>query len=81
MVSNNKKQEDLDTFYKTIGQNVAKYRQEKGVSQLELAQAIGHKSTTIISLAEITKNNKHFNLEHLYKISRFLEVDICDLLQ
>lgn len=71
---------DLKKFYQIIGQNVAKYRQEKGVSQLELAQAIGHKSTTIISLAEIAKN-KHFNLEHLYRISKYLEVDICDLLQ
>ena len=45
---------DLYNFYQTIGENVAKYRQAKGASQLELAQAIGHKSTTIISLAEIS---------------------------
>lgn len=71
---------DLDNFYQSIGQNVAKYRQEKGISQLELAQGIGHKSTTIVSLAEISKN-KHFNLEHLYRIAKYLEIDICDLFQ
>ena len=71
---------DLEKFYKIIGENVAKHRQLKGVSQLELSQAIGHKSTTIVSLAEISKD-KHFNLEHLYKIAKYLEVDICDLLQ
>jgi len=71
---------DLENFYKAIGQNVAKYRQIKGVSQLELAQAVGHKSTTIVSLAEISKT-KHFNLEHLYKIAKYLDIDICDLLQ
>ena len=71
---------DLEKFYKEIGKNVAKYREEKGVSQLELAQAIGHKSTTIISLAEISKS-KRFNLEHLYKIAKYLDVDICDLLE
>ena len=71
---------DLENFYKAIGKNVAKYRQAKGISQLELAQGIGHKSTTIISLAEIS-NNKHFNLEHLFKIAKYLDVDICDLLQ
>ena len=71
---------ELNIFYQSIGKNVAKYRQEKGVSQLELAQAIGHKSTTIISLAEISKT-KHFNLEHLYKIAKYLDVDICDLIE
>ncbi len=71
---------DLENFYRTIGKNVAKYRQDKGISQLELAQGIDHKSTTIISLAEISKN-KHFNLEHLFKISQYLEIDICDLLK
>ena len=71
---------DLDEFYKSIGKNVAKHRQEKDVSQLELAQAIGHKSTTIISLAEISKT-KRFNLEHLYKIAKYLDVDICDLIE
>ena len=71
---------DLEKFYQSIGKNVAKYRQMKDVSQLELAQAIGHKSTTIISLAEIAKT-KRFNLEHLYKIAKYLDVDICDLLE
>lgn len=71
---------DLENFYISIGRNVAKYRQMKGVSQLDLAQGIGHKSTTIISLAEISKT-KHFNLEHLYKIAKYLDIDICDLLQ
>jgi len=71
---------DLENFYRAIGKNVAKYRQDKGISQLELAQGIDHKSTTIISLAEISKN-KHFNLEHLFKIAQYLEIDICDLLK
>ncbi len=80
MVANSTTELDLNKFYQVIGKNVSKYRQEKGVSQLELAQAIGHKSTTIVSLAEIAKN-KHFNLEHLYRIAKFLEIDICDLFQ
>lgn len=72
--------DELEKFYKKIGKNVADYREKKGVSQIDLAHGIGHKSTTIISLAEISKN-KHFNLEHLYRISKFLDVDICDLLK
>lgn len=69
---------NLEQFYREIGKRVKKYRKEKGISQLELAKALGHQSRTIISLAELA-NNKHFNLEHLYKISIYLEIDICNL--
>ncbi|NPA65953.1 MAG: helix-turn-helix transcriptional regulator [Epsilonproteobacteria bacterium] len=64
-------------LYKQIGLNVQQKRLSKGLSQLELATAIGHKSTTIISQAEIGEK-KHFNIEQLYKISIALECDIKD---
>ncbi len=69
---------DTKQFYKLIGKNVAKYRQEKMLSQLELSLAMGYKSVSVVSGAEIYYNNIHFNLEHLLKISQILEVDICD---
>jgi len=64
-------------LHKKIGQNVQKKRMEKGLSQLKLAEAIGHSSTTIISQAEIG-SKKHFNIEQLYKISKILECNIVD---
>lgn len=67
----------MEAFHKKIGQNVKKYREEKGLTQLELSQSIGHKTTTIISQAELGKK-KHFNLEQLYKISKILDCKICD---
>ncbi|MDD2358005.1 MAG: helix-turn-helix transcriptional regulator [Thiovulaceae bacterium] len=68
----------IDNIYQEIGKNVKKIRMEKGCSQLKLAQAIGHKSLSIVSLAEIYHNKQHFNIEHLVKIAYVLEVDICD---
>ena len=56
-----------DELYKIIGQNVAKYRKEKGLSQLDLSLAMGYKSVSVVSGAEIYYNGKHFNLEHLLK--------------
>lgn len=70
------KQVSLDQLHKQIGLNVKKYREEKGISQLELSQVIGHKSTTIISQGEIGIK-KHFNIKHLHKISIALDIDIC----
>ena len=65
---------------KAIGKNVKKAREEKGLTQLQLSQAIGHKSVTIISRAEICYKGQHFNIEHLSKIAHILEIDICELL-
>jgi len=68
-------------IYKKIGQNIKEIRTEKGVSQLALAMAIGHKAVGTISMAEICLNNKHFNIEHLVKIAEVLEVDVCEFLK
>ena len=65
-------------LYKTIGKNVALLRKEKNLSQLELSLAMGYKSVSVVSGAEICYNSKHFNLEQLLKISQILGVDICE---
>ena len=62
-----------------IGKNVKKYRLQKGLSQLDLAFEMGYKSVSIISMSEVGARNKHFNIEHLLKISKILEIDICCL--
>ena len=49
-----------DELYKLIGRNVAKYRQKAKYSQLALSHEIGNKSPSLISAAELYKNNRHF---------------------
>jgi len=71
----------MHEIYKNIGLNVKKIRKSKNITQLSLALAIGHKAVGTISMAELCLNNKHFNIEHLVKISNVLEVDICEFLQ
>ena len=70
-----------EQLYKIIGQNVAKYRKEKGLSQLDLSLQMGYKSVSVVSGAEIYYNGKHFNLEHLLKISQILNIDISEFLK
>ena len=70
-----------DELYKIIGQNVAKYRKAKGLSQLDLSLAMGYKSVSVVSGAEIYYNGKHFNLEHLLKISQILNIEISEFLK
>lgn len=70
-----------EKLYKIIGQNVAKYRKAKNLSQLDLSLKMGYKSVSVVSGGEICYNGKHFNLEHLLKISQILEVDISEFLK
>jgi len=73
-------EEELEIFYKKIGTNVKRYREEKGITQMELAHAIGHNSVGHVSKAELYKYGKHFSLEQLYKIAKVLNMEIALLL-
>ena len=70
--------EDIENAHKTIGNNVKKIREKRNMSQLELSHNIGHKSVSIVSCAEISHNNHHFNIEHLLKIANVLDVNIAE---
>ena len=67
-----------EQLHKRIGQNVKRLRNEKNISQLKLAHAIGYKSVSVVSNAEIYYNKVHFNIEHLSKIAYVLDVDISE---
>lgn len=69
-------QEEVDKAHKIVGQNVKKYREIKGLTQLELSLEMGNKSVSLVSAAELFTNKKHFNIEHLYKIAKILDVNI-----
>ena len=72
---------EINEFYKTISKNVKKARNNIKMSQLELSLKLGIKSIAFYSNCENLRYNKHFNLEHIYKISKALNVDICELLK
>lgn len=59
-----------------VSKNVVKYRKEKNCSQLQLALDIGLTGNAFIARAEKRKNNAHFNIEHLVKISTVLDIEI-----
>lgn len=71
---------EIDDFYIEIGKKVKKFREENNITQLELSYAMGYKSVSLVSSAELYSNKKHFNLEHLYKISKILNIPLNKLL-
>ena len=66
----------IDDFYKLIGSNVKKIRNQKGLTQLQLSQALGHKSVGLVSQSELYLKKQHFNIKHLYQIAYILDVPI-----
>jgi len=69
-------EQDKEAFFKRIGANVKRVRKKHGLSQMALANLLGHKSTSLVSGAEIYYNKQHFSLEHLCLIAYILDEDI-----
>ncbi len=75
-------EDDLEKFSDKIldivSANVKKYRELKGYTQMQLALDIGLSGGAYLGRAEIRKNNHHFNIKHIAKISKVLDVPIED---
>lgn len=68
-------------MYKAIGKNVKRFREKQGMSQLQLSHAMGYSSVSLVSAAELANDGKHFNLEHMYKISKILDIKLSTLVK
>ena len=72
--------DEIQAFYQRVSSNIRRKREATQMSQLDLALHIGIKSAAFYSNCENLRYGKHFNLEHVYKIAKTLDVDMCDLL-
>ena len=77
--------EELDIFsdkvLDRVSANVKKYRELKSYSQIQLALEIGMNSGAYLGRAEIRKDSHHFNIKHLAKISKVLDVPIASFFE
>ena len=63
-----------------IVENVKNERIKRGISQLALAQILGHKSPNYVAKIETRKHDVSYNLEHLYKIANEFCIEVRDLI-
>ncbi len=70
--------EEIEIKYKLISNNIKKIRKEKHITQEEIAFNMGFTTATFYTNAENCHQGKHFNLEHLIKLSTLLDVPIHD---
>ena len=75
----NASESEILEFHKKVADNIRNFRENAGISQLDLALEIGIKSVAFYSNCENLRYGKHFNLEHIYKIAKALNIDIKEL--
>lgn len=70
----------IERFMDQIVENVKNERIKRGISQLALAQILGHKSPNYVAKIETRKHDVSYNLEHLYKIAFEFGLEVKDLI-
>ncbi|MDO8447074.1 MAG: helix-turn-helix transcriptional regulator [Deltaproteobacteria bacterium] len=65
------------TLYKIVGDKIRKIRNDKGLSQVDLAKHIDHTSA---SISNIENGEQRIQLADLYKLAEFFEVELSSLL-
>lgn len=73
--------DEIEDIHRKIGLAVKKYREHRGLTQLDLSLEMGNKSVSLVSAAELFRNKKRFNIGHLYKISKILNVPITSFFE
>ena len=68
----------INEQYELISNNVKRLRLSKKFTQEQVALSMGFSTATFYTNAESCKREKHFNLEHLIKISKILDIDMED---
>jgi transcriptional regulator with XRE-family HTH domain len=77
--------EELDNYsdevLDTVSQNVKYYRELKNYSQMKLALDIGMSGGAYLGRTEIRKPKHHFNIKHIAKISKILNIPISSFFE
>jgi len=75
-------EEEIHEFHLQVSKNVKKFRKLKKLSQMDLSLDLGFSNSSFLSQAENPKMTRHhFSLEHLYKISQLLDIDMNKFLK
>lgn len=71
---------ELKIFFDTIVENVKVERKARKISQLALANILGHNSTAYVAKIELRKDGANYNLATLHKIAKEFNISIHQLI-
>lgn len=73
-------EEEVEAFLDAVSKNIERIREQKGITKLEVSRKIGFMYPDHYSKMELRANGKHFNLRHLYKLSKIFDVNVAELI-
>ena len=73
-------EQEAEKYLDTVSKNVEKIRESKDITKLDVSRLLGFMYPDHYSRMELRANGKHFNLKHIYKLSKIFDVDIGELL-
>ena len=73
-------EENIDKFLDEIVLKVKEERIKRNISQLALAEILGHKSPNYVAKIETRKHDVSYNLSHLYKIACEFGIEVTDFI-
>ncbi len=71
---------EAEAFLDMISKNVERIRESKGITKLDVSRELGFMYPDHYSRMELRSNGKHFNLKHLYKLSKILNVELSEFI-
>ncbi len=71
--------DEIEEQYKLISKNIKRLRLSKKITQESMALSMGFTTATFYTNAENNRQGKHFNLEHIIKISKIMDIPIGNL--
>jgi transcriptional regulator with XRE-family HTH domain len=71
---------DVTAYYDALTEHIKHLRKERGISQLKMANILGHNSTSFIARIELRQNNANYNLSHLILLAKEWNLEVSDLL-
>ncbi len=71
---------EVKAYYDALTEHIKKMRKERKISQLKLANILGHNSTSFIARIELRQNNANYNLAHLVILAQEWDLDIKEML-
>ena len=71
--------DEIEEEYRLISKNIKRLRLSKNITQESIALSMGFTTATFYTNAENNRQGKHFNLEHIIKISKIMNISIGNI--
>ena len=74
-------EQEAEAFLNVVSKNVSKIRESQKKTKLEVSRELGFMFADHYSKMELRSKNKHFNIKHIFKLSKIFNVPISQFFE